>query len=109
MSFYTFDQNNSGGSFINDNNVTNYVIIEADDYRFANIIAEDKGIYFNGCEEDIDCPCCGDRWYPAYGKGDTDPLVYGENPGLYDCMWVKKGEVYCRVYYKDGTIKEFVK
>ena len=61
MSFYTFRQNNSGGTFtlpaIN-------VSVEADSADEANDIAESHGVYFDdNCE--VDCECCGQRWYRA--------------------------------------------
>ena len=69
--FYTFDQNNSGGQFIG----PNYIIIEADSAEEANTIAQESaGVYFNGCEDGIDCECCGDRWYPVFGDGEEKPL-----------------------------------
>jgi hypothetical protein len=62
---YMYDQNNSGGSFDVDGNLSHRVVIEAESRREASRIAEDLGIYFNGCEEGMDCPCCGDRWYDS--------------------------------------------
>jgi hypothetical protein len=107
--FYTFNQNNSGGSFIKNDTVCEYVIIEADSAGEANDIAEDKGIYFNGCDKDIDCPCCGDRWYAAWNGDETsEPLIYGKSPEDYN-LWLKDGEVYCRVFYKNGIVKEYIK
>lgn len=107
--FYTFDQNNSGGSFQTDDNVTLYVIIEADDANEANEKAEMIGLYFDGSG---DCLCCGDRWYEAYdseyGSHDT-PQLYGEDPiehgnGPYFTDWVDNAnQAYCYVYYADGN------
>jgi hypothetical protein len=78
--FYTFRQNNSGGSFRRDDSVNHYVIIEATSAEHANIIAEEKGIYFNGVEEGYDCSCCGDRWERVEEYDGTDePAMYGEN------------------------------
>jgi hypothetical protein len=62
MRFYEFLQNNSGGSFQTDEQLTHRVIIEAKDEKAACSIAENMGVYFNGVEEGSDCPCCGDRW-----------------------------------------------
>jgi hypothetical protein len=59
--FYTYRQNNSGGSFSQDKNVSMYVIIEAKDASEADTIAEKVGIYFYGCRKQRDCSCCGDR------------------------------------------------
>ena len=78
--FYLFDQNNSGGDFHHDssNGIGYRVIIEADSADQANEIAENIGIYFNGCYDERDCPCCGDRWSPAYvGDGTECASEYG--------------------------------
>jgi hypothetical protein len=111
--FFTFGQNNSGGSFINDGYVTHYVIVEADNADEANKIAENIGIYFDGCDQDMDCPCCGDRWSRQYGNrdGTEAPEIYGNPPdeeGKSD-WFTGVGEVYCRVHYKDGMVEEFRK
>lgn len=63
--FYTFAQNNSFGTFDINANVRAYVIVEADTPDEANRKAMNIGIYFNGVSENIDCPCCGDRWFPV--------------------------------------------
>ena len=75
MPFYTFYQNNSGGSFLGP---AHYVVIEAPSANSANALAEDQGVYFNGCENGNDCPCCGDRWYEA-SEGFDEPTIYGES------------------------------
>lgn len=81
--WFTFNQNNSGGSFVfdEDSGITHYVIIEARDYKDANHRAEDIGIYFDGCSNNMDCSCCGDRWYPAWDgyKGSEFPAIYDKN------------------------------
>lgn len=74
--FYTYVQNNSGGKFITDNHVGEFVIIEASSYKEANTLAESHGVYFNGCNNDIDCYCCGDRWNESY-DGSEEPMIYG--------------------------------
>lgn len=106
--FYCFNQNNSGGSFQIDDRVSEYVIIEADSASEANDRAENVGIYFNGCDDERDCPCCGDRWYPAWkDEGDTSPTIYGKPVSEYDTRWVKKGTAFAYVYYKDGRKESF--
>ena len=45
--------------------VSEHVLIEADSSDEANVIAETKGIYFDGVNSGEDCPCCGDRWLPV--------------------------------------------
>ena len=78
MRFFTYRQNNSGGDFVVDDNVNVYTIIEANDSTEADMIAESVGIYFNGCEDGLDCDCCGDRWGRAWDEGDAVPSHYGE-------------------------------
>ena len=108
--FYTYDQNNSGGDFILNDRVTYTVIIEADSPSQADLKAEEIGIYFNGCDDGRDCPCCGDRWYPKHDDdGTTTPEIYGKHPKKHNETFSKKGEAYCYVYYKDGNKETFVK
>jgi hypothetical protein len=59
--FYTFTQNNSGGSFIDEpkQGIGMYVIVEANSEAEATAKAESIGLYFDG---EGDCSCCGDRW-----------------------------------------------
>lgn len=101
--FYTYRQNNSGG-FWSDNlysGITRYVIIEANSASHANERAEDIGLYFDGCDDDRDCPCCGDRWYKTYESEATEqPELYGELVGE------KEGSDIA-VHYLDGTFKLF--
>jgi len=63
LKFYEFSQNNSGGKFTVDDKLCHRLIIEASSEEEACSIAEDMGVYFNGCEDGIDCECCGDRWH----------------------------------------------
>lgn len=79
MPFFTYDQNNSGGSFDHQpkQGIGYLVCVEAASAADADRKAEAIGLYFNGCAVGMDCECCGDRWYPAYGDGDETPLQYG--------------------------------
>lgn len=61
--FYEFNQNNSYGRFDVNENVCHILFIEADTYEDAKDKAEELGCYWNGVDNGIDCPCCGDRWY----------------------------------------------
>lgn len=104
--FYEYRQNNSGGYFQNDKAIREVVIIEADSYEEANEIAEDLGIYFDGCDTGRDCSCCGDRWYEQYSEDDGRevPSYYGipisEIEEDYEGSYFAKD---CIVYYKNGT------
>ena len=103
MAFYTFRQNNSGGSFDIDllSGICVYVIVEANSASHANDRAEDIGLYFDGCDDDRDCSCCGDRWYRTYESEATEqPELYGELVGE------KEGNEIA-IHYLDGTFKLF--
>lgn len=101
--FYHYSQNNSGGDFVVNGSVAHQVIIEAKTADEANRIAETIGLYFDGRG---DCPCCGNRWYEAYGEGDGTPLIYGIEPQDYYSSWVNSNEVYCYVYYLNGVVED---
>ncbi len=75
--FYTFCQNNTGGNFEVDADVDQYVIIEALTSDHANSIAENIGIYFDGCDAGMDCTCCGDRWDRVdENYAQSTPMLY---------------------------------
>jgi hypothetical protein len=110
--FFTFGQNNSGGGFDLTDDVTHYVIVEAENAHAANAKLESIGGYFNGCEADIDCYCCGDRWY---AKGDEEagepvPLIWGQTPAEYvadrSFLWMPEGKEVV-VHYADGRKEWF--
>jgi len=96
--FYSFDQNNSGGSFDVDEKqgIDCHVFVQAFDAKEANNHACNIGIYFNGVEEDRDCECCGDRWHPC---DESDGYTK-----IDDCYI---GGDYT-VHYLDGSIVRFV-
>jgi hypothetical protein len=113
--FYNFDQNNSGGSFVVDNDLCHRLYIEADSADEATAIAESMGVYFDGCESGMDCECCGDRWYRLWTHdGITFPYKFGN--ATFDTIedyvqhivdnwgWTAPD---ARIFYKDGTRKEF--
>lgn len=106
--FYTYSQNNSGGSFHYDERagISHYVIIEAENADEANEKAEYIGLYFDG---DADCSCCGNRWYAAYDEhdGSVEPEIYGKpadlfGTGEWDHKWMKGYEAF--VHYNDGRM-----
>jgi hypothetical protein len=90
--FYTYRQNNSGGHFIG----PVYVCVECDSTNEADEIAQNHGVYFNGCSNGQDCDCCGDRWSRAWDDLTEQPEVYGEF--LPDQL-----ETYI-IVYKDGRV-----
>jgi hypothetical protein len=105
--FYTFNQNNSGGSFKNSDTegIAEYVIIEALDAANANSTAEKIGIYFNGCENGMDCHCCGDRWYEtSESDGYKVPSIYGEPIEGMEKSFYRN---FCFVHFLDGSFKRY--
>jgi hypothetical protein len=103
--FYHYSQNNSGGSFDfnEESGITHHVVIEADSAGAANARAIEIGLYWDGVGDDIDCACCGDRWYEASGDGDAEPMVYSRPIGAPEHMmtWMDAGKEIC-VHYADG-------
>lgn len=106
--FYTFNQNNSGGRFHFDEEagITQYVIVEANDYEHANERAKEIGLYFDGIDSGQDCPCCGDRWYSCDESDVTrEPEVYGKPFAKYVPIskWnaYQEDKMIC-VHYLDG-------
>lgn len=119
--FFTYNQNNSGGHFTfePDKGISHFVIIEANSADEADRLAEEKGLYFNGCREGRDCSCCGDRWSQQYSDdgGTDEPTIY-DSPvdkvvatnnmsGALDDMtkvyaWVDGPQGY--IHYKNGAV-----
>ena len=76
MKWFEFGQNNSGGTWDVSDKLCHRVFIEAESPTAATDIAEELGIYFDGCTKGLDCDCCGDRWSPLYGEGKEFPCAY---------------------------------
>lgn len=124
MPFFTYDQNNSGGSFSYvEGKISHHVIIEADDASDADERAEGLGLYFGG---ESDCACCGDRWYPKADWSWTDedgeefPSVYGRPVSAGEVLpaantpegelyytWMGEGKAEGFIHYKDGRVEDF--
>jgi hypothetical protein len=103
--YFHFSQNNSGGSFHINDNVAHHVIVQAYTTEEANRLAEDIGIYFDGCNSDRDCSCCGDRWSRQWSddKGDDTPMIYKDKPEDHHEFFTKPGLPICHVYHIDGS------
>lgn len=110
--FYQYRQNNSGGSFIKNSEVNELVIIEAENDYAADDKAAEIGIYFDGCENDIDC---GDRWSRSSEGGTKVPSYYGEPLGgkskpfstkynHSNCLRYMDGHDTI-IYYADGRVR----
>lgn len=107
MAFFTFSQNNSGGSFDLDKGkgVTHWVIIESDTAAEANDKMLDLVGDFEGGQGGY-CPCCGERWHEVGDNDKSDePMIYS-SPALKEGaagVWMDKG-FNVAIHYKDGRI-----
>ena len=107
MLFYEFDQNNTGGTWVADEDLGYKVFIEAEESSGAIDKALDIGIYFDGCRVGNDCPCCGDRWHEPYGAGEEAPTYYGEPLPRTESNGFGFWGLPIVVHYADGTRKYY--
>lgn len=98
MTFFSFRQNNSGGSW----NGPIVVCIEALTHAKALDEAAQIGLYFDGCDDGVDCPCCGDRWN-TYAEEGPWPICYGVPLQLLPGDW--EDTIPWRIHYADGRIE----
>ena len=99
LKWFMFSQNNSGGSFVENDVVCEYVGIQArnaaEAIRMAQHLFEPYSDY---------CPCCGERW--SYYVGDDDgtdvPSIYGES--IYEAkkQWYREKVI---LHYADGKVE----
>jgi hypothetical protein len=75
MKWYTVNQNNSGGYFIQNEDVNQYVSVQARNPEEADLRLED--ITENYSEY---CSCCGGRWYWYDLEGFDTPTYYEGSP-----------------------------
>jgi hypothetical protein len=106
MNYYMWRQKNTGGSFITDDDVSRFVVIEAEGYDQAEEKALNLDIYYNGVDSERDCACCGDRWY----EGDLVELKDGDTIENY--LQREEDEYPCRdtmtiLHLADGSKKTF--
>jgi len=105
--FFHYNQNNSGGSFVfdEDRGITHHVFVEAIDSAHADMLAEKIGLYFDGYG---DCECCGDRWSTAYaGDAEDTPILYGQPVSEFTGhRWMAPGKESV-VHYLDGRKEWF--
>lgn len=101
--FYTIRQINSGGYYIDNEYVSNFISVE------ANSVEEAEEKLENIVEDHLEyCSCCGRRWDIDIDEEDGDliPMIY-EEPynNCTDTFW-NRGSII--IYYSDGR-KEKVK
>ena len=99
MKWFGFDQNNSGGYFIENDVVCETVFIQArsahEALNMAEILFEPYSDY---------CDCCGSRWsyYVEDSDGTDVPMIYGVS--IYEAtegMFREK----CILHYADGRVE----
>ena len=100
MEFYVYLQNNSGGYFVVDDNVSDVVIIEAESERQAkaklNLILSQDLSYTTYCS------CCGKRWGSVddvYESLEYDTVIFDELKESYS------GSSEAILYLNNGTKK----
>lgn len=96
--FYCFPQSNSGGYYMKDDNVAEFVIIE------ANTLEQLEGISDKIFDNYLDfCPCCGPRWwYADEVDGYREPRVYGTPVNEYFAGKYADSSATIIIYYLDG-------
>ena len=99
LKWYTWRQNNSGGRFIEP---AHFVSIQAPTHTAARRVAADIGVYFDGCSDGRDCPCCGDRWDDFPDVAEM-PEVYGEPMRkVAEADWLDRSWL---MVYADGRVE----
>jgi hypothetical protein len=105
--FYNLSQNNSGGYFLEDDEVgvCENIIIEVNDIteledRFDEIAAKVPGFHDY-------CECCGERWHLPWRNesGDVEPMMYGESVYTIDPEMFRSR---CFIHFLDGRVEEVI-
>lgn len=102
LRWWTFNQNNSGGYFITNEDVAEYVCIEAESAKEAMSRAE--ALFENYSEY---CECCGTRWstYQQEDEGTESPEVWGESIYSVSPSYFRSE---CRLHHWDGSVEAYV-
>lgn len=110
VKFYWFDQNNSGGYWVKDENFGENVLIEARSTGEANEILFHKlGALYHGS-----CECCGERWshlweeyddYRTFPTADAAKAKAAPQPDA-ERSWSRKGDELV-IHYLDGRVEWF--
>lgn len=79
MKYWTYVQNNSGGYFHETEDLGVYIIVEANDCKEADKIADKLT---EESSRDY-CECCGLRWWidSTEEDGKVEPTIYGKKIG----------------------------
>ncbi len=105
--FYEFNQNNSGGYFVTNENLCHRLFIEADNESEAIAKAEELGCYWDGVALGRDCPCCGDRWYRRPDEVDIERYATeGYGVGVYDGIYKNAEDRWHKRYGRYEIVEE---
>ena len=98
--FYTTYQNNSGGEYIINNDVSCYVIVEAYSDKEATRRTEEIVVDYSDY-----CPCCGVRWFVSLSEFDANhqPLINN-----YSKNTLEEDQADAIVYYLNGRKERYV-
>jgi hypothetical protein len=72
--WFAYPQNNSGGHFVQTDDVCEWVLVQALDEAAANVRAHEL---LDESGKDW-CPCCGERWDFALERGTREPEIHGD-------------------------------
>jgi hypothetical protein len=102
LKWFTLNQNNSGGVFTVDENVAEWVCIQALSAEEAMAKAEAF------CTNEGSCPCCGDRWYINFDEEDGKqvPMIY--NTPVEEYVPIKlffAQERHIKLHFYDGHVE----
>ncbi len=97
LSWFTFRQNNSGGSFMVNDYVAQFVSVQAASVEEASATLQCYATNAGSCS------CCGDRWNFDFAEKGRVP-VYAEQP-LYLLLGTHFGLYYeARLHRYDGSV-----
>jgi hypothetical protein len=97
--WFTFSQNNSGGYFIQNDAVDQYVIVQAP--SAAKAIEKADSIFAEYSEY---CECCGERWctyFVDYTDGKASPMIYDKPITYAEGGWFREFAI---LHFWDGRV-----
>lgn len=100
LRWWSVSQNNSGGHFYNDDNVAEYVLVQA----YSTSEAEAKLRELTEDSSHDWCECCGERWYISLwdDEGTEEPTIYERPLEEQTSGWF---EAEARLHYHDGSVE----
>ena len=107
--FLTFEQNNSGGYYLEDDKygIGCYIIIEADSIEEGRKIFEDIADNYDESQNkhyfDEYCECCGERWNTWLKDSDLFEVPSINGVPFRECYHFASGYI----HYKSGKIEYF--